>query len=552
MKQPEPVSVAFDEAGMGFSSESRRREWIWLATFSVVALLLPLVYVAVTHHEWEDWFITFRYSKNLVDGKGLVFNPGERVHGFTSAINVMLPAFFYWITGKTGYAAALNFYRAVSLIAYVLGGLVTLRLMCRHRGTDRFSTLLFLFLYTTEAKTVAFTMNGQECGFMVGFLSIAFAASYSGVARFWWVAGLAWAGLLYTRPDSPVYIAAVASGGLLFRKETLRQTFVGLMKAGAMATILYLPWFVSMWVYYGCPVPHTVIAKSKKALYDLTGLHTDILRNYPAVVGLVFAPAYIQLGGWPQWIQAYASLCGVMCTLYWVIPSRDRLGRMASLIFMFAALYLTLIAGQGFPYPWYFPSAMVFGSIVLSRLALGLSRGFGSINRWSVLAARIVQVAVASIALLLFGETVWQIRIQQHEIEDNHRKQVGLYLHEMMKPNEKAYMEPLGYIGYFSDRYIDDWPGLVYPRVVQLRRRWKTVDQVTIIPQLMPDWIVLRPPELSRAASLPQLLDRYKIVKVFDARTKLREYPYIPGRGYLEFDAVLIVLHRKDAPAMTL
>jgi hypothetical protein len=550
MKQPGPLSVVFNEAAKGVSSESRRREWIWMATFSVVALLLPLVYVAVTHHEWEDWFITFRYSKNLVDGNGLVFNPGERVHGFTSAINVMLPAFFYWITGQTGYPAALNLYRAVSLIAYVLGGLLTLRLMCRDRGTDRFSALFFLLLYTTEAKTVAFTMNGQECGFMVGFLSLAFAASYSGLARFWWIAGLAWAGLLYTRPDSPVYIAAVALAGLLFREETLRQASVGLMKAGAMAAILYLPWFVSMWVYYGSPVPHTVIAKFN----SVTGLHTGVLRNYPSVVGLVFEPAYIQLGGWPRWIQAYGSLCAVICTCYWVIPSCDRLGRMASLIFMLAALYLTLIASESFPYPWYFPSAMVFGTIVLSRFALGLSRGigFGSITRWSALPARIVQVAVASIALLLFGETVWQIRVQQREIEDNHRKQVGLYLHEMMKPNEKAYMEPLGYIGYFSDRYIHDWPGLVSPRVVQLRRRWKMIDQVTIIPQLMPDWIVLRPPELSRAAELPQLRHRYKIVKVFDARAKLREYPYIPGCGYLLFDAVLIVLHRKDAPAIPL
>jgi hypothetical protein len=163
-----------------------------------------------------------------------------------------------------------------------------------------------------------------------------------------------------------------------------------------------------------------------------------------------------------------------------------------------------------------------------------------------------VQVAIVSGSLLLFGGTVWQIRIQQREIEDNQRKQVGLYLHEMMKPYEKAYMEPLGYIGYFSDAYIDDWPGLVSPRVVQLRRMRKAGDDVTIIPLLKPDWVVLRGPRWIRAAKLPQIRQRYKIVKVFDARAKLREYPYIPGRGYLRFDAVLIVLHRKDAPAMPL
>jgi hypothetical protein len=70
MKQPGPLSVVFNQAAMVVSSKSRQREWIWMATFGVVALLLPLAYVAVTHHEWEDWFITFRYSKNLVNGKG--------------------------------------------------------------------------------------------------------------------------------------------------------------------------------------------------------------------------------------------------------------------------------------------------------------------------------------------------------------------------------------------------------------------------------------------------------------------------------------------------
>lgn len=32
----------------------------------------------------EDAFISFRYARNLVDGHGLVFNPGERVEGYTN------------------------------------------------------------------------------------------------------------------------------------------------------------------------------------------------------------------------------------------------------------------------------------------------------------------------------------------------------------------------------------------------------------------------------------------------------------------------------------
>lgn len=40
----------------------------------------------------EDAFISFRYARNLVDGHGLVFNPGERVEGYTNFLWVLLTA----------------------------------------------------------------------------------------------------------------------------------------------------------------------------------------------------------------------------------------------------------------------------------------------------------------------------------------------------------------------------------------------------------------------------------------------------------------------------
>ena len=63
--------------------------------FVSLTILVSLAYVAITNHVWEDFYITFKHSKNLVEGHGLVYNPGERVHGFTSVINTLLPALYY-------------------------------------------------------------------------------------------------------------------------------------------------------------------------------------------------------------------------------------------------------------------------------------------------------------------------------------------------------------------------------------------------------------------------------------------------------------------------
>ncbi|HVJ81291.1 MAG TPA: hypothetical protein VNC50_09500, partial [Planctomycetia bacterium] len=66
----------------------------------LLAAATPLAYVLYTGQVWEDYFITFRHSRNLAEGNGLVFQPGERVHGFTSPLGVLLPAAFHFVAGN--------------------------------------------------------------------------------------------------------------------------------------------------------------------------------------------------------------------------------------------------------------------------------------------------------------------------------------------------------------------------------------------------------------------------------------------------------------------
>ena len=40
----------------------------------------------------DDSFISFRYAKHLTEGQGLVWNPGERVEGYTNFLWVLLMA----------------------------------------------------------------------------------------------------------------------------------------------------------------------------------------------------------------------------------------------------------------------------------------------------------------------------------------------------------------------------------------------------------------------------------------------------------------------------
>ena len=51
-----------------------------------VALALLLLHAFRYDFVADDAFITARYVRNLLAGEGLVYNPGERVEGFTSPL----------------------------------------------------------------------------------------------------------------------------------------------------------------------------------------------------------------------------------------------------------------------------------------------------------------------------------------------------------------------------------------------------------------------------------------------------------------------------------
>jgi len=61
----------------------------------VLACLILLFHIAV-FAGWiiDDAYVSFRYAHNLVHGRGLVFNPGERIEGYTNFSWTILTAGF--------------------------------------------------------------------------------------------------------------------------------------------------------------------------------------------------------------------------------------------------------------------------------------------------------------------------------------------------------------------------------------------------------------------------------------------------------------------------
>ncbi len=538
---------------------TKRRAWR-LATAEVVflaaAVLSPLFYAVVTDHAWEDFFITFRHSRNLCEGKGLVYQAGERVHGFTSPLGVLLPALCYELTGERTYREALWAFRGMSIPVLAAAGLVLLRRQERETGRRGMAWVALATFFVLDVKAVSFSINGMETAFLLLFLAGSLALVAREFPRRWLPMGACWAGLMWSRPDGCVLIATMAVADLLFGPGSWRRRFRELLAAGAVCTALYLPWFAGAWVYYGSPIPNTILAKMHldERLYEGLGP----VARYIETAARVFLPIYHAMGdgqGWPPLLRPWAIVLGVFCAGYWLVPLRDPWGRSCSLVFAVQVLYLSML---NFMFPWYTPSAELVGLVVVAR---GVPRLVEPIARRLPLArvlAVVPLVAVALVMAVIYALTTVEMEVQATVVEMGNRARLGRWLGRVVQPDETVYLECTGTIGYFSNAHMADWPGLVSPDVVRTAREHGTDFYTTVAP-LRPDWVVLRPWEAEEMTRrVPSFASDYELAATFDANPEVyrRTTPALlrplvpganlPGIGYLTYDAMFLVFHRQE------
>ena len=547
---------------------SRASCWrVFLVLFGVA-----LAYTCYSGHTWEDYYITYRASKNLATGHGLTFNAGERVHSFTSPLGVLLPAVASLMTGNSSDVGALWIFRLMSMSAYAGAGVILWRLT---RGLFRpvYPALFLVCLLATDAKSIDTATNGMESAFVLLFMAwnlwALLATRKLRALHF----GLAWAGLMWSRPDSFIYVGASAIAVLIFgrfekrwgdRRELVRDFLIG----GALTTAIYGPWIVWAWWYYGSPIPHTVIAKgvwmppiTGHNLWQwVTHFPLDVFKG-GSTLGTTFTPPYAMDSAWPAVTIRISDGLSLLAMAVWLLPFVRWEARVTSFVFTVAHFYLTYMAN--FPAPWYLPIVTMLGFFTLTGVVGQLIQGIA--DRATAVSTPLphrpnravvaVSLLLPAGALLLLLGTAWEMRIRQTIVEDGNRRLIGEWLKaNASSARDTAVMECLGYIGFYSNMKIYDYPGLSSPEVVEVLRHTKTrADYTHYFPEIVsafnPDWIVLRPSEVGEVKVVDRelLKDYYHLVKVFDCREAIRAIKFLPGRGYQMFDAYFEVYHRNEA-----
>jgi hypothetical protein len=519
----------------------------------LVGMGAPLAYTLFTRHTWEDFYITYRFSRNLCAGQGLVYEPGRRVHGFTSPLGVLLPALAFELTGRDD--MALDLFRAVSIAAFAAACLLGAQAVFRATGSAA-GMILFGLWSAVDAKSIAFSTNGMETAFMLLFLASAVYLMTAACPDRWLARGLLWSGLMWTRPDGCVFIACLVVMEMMMNAGSGERgarsvLFKSLAKSAVLAGLLYLPWFAWAWLYYGSPIPNTVRAKAPPDYWQYLATVAQHLPDYFIKrAQTVFTPIYAAtFGGWPAWTGPMSVALSLGAFLYWTLPMGNRLGRAASASFALLMVYAMCISEF---YPWYVPPLTWLATLTWVCAAAQWIGAPLAYVRWPVLAGLCAGCLASGYLSVMMAR---QMKMQQSIVEAEQRIPLGRWLAKNVPPNDRVYVECLGYLGYFSGRRMLDWPGLVSPEVVRLRR--EGYDLHTVVPVLEPEWVVLRPTEADHLMELTGMRDEYRHVETFDIRQRLNDLARtessrfakrsLPGAGYLHVDAVFLVFRRQPS-----
>src|SRR5467141_1945561 len=475
-----------------------------LRGFIAAAVVARLVFWTVTNRMFEDGLTTITHSRNVPLGLGLVHHAGEgNVHGFTSAIGVLIPLAGELVHQGSGMFAM----RVASLIAVCIA-LVYARLICRDLRLGAFPTAFVLAYLAFDQNMIFYGMSGMETQVAV---TVILGGVYH-VRRQDMVASGIWLGLApLARPEFVLWVAPALAYLAL---ANLRRGIA----AGGIAGAVVAPWIVFTTAYYGSPIPNTVVAKATVSPIPAILSNGSPLPWLEWLFGQVtghFEPFH------EVWSTATAPLPGpvliviavVVADLFAIglVASRQVAGWCPALAFvgLFFAYRVYFIPTINY-YDWYLPP---FLALVMIVVAAGLQR----IYVWRPMITKSLSVALA-FAFAMHVPFSFGVQSKVQAVENEVRTNVAEYLKATVPPGESVTSESAGYIGFYGGVKLFDYPGLTSKTSVHALQALPPDqrDLPHLVAALRPDWLVLRPWELnSLREQFPEIAAEYEVVRVF-------------------------------------
>ncbi len=422
-----------------------------LAALVALCLLAAGLYrLYWTPYAIDDPWITYRYAENLAEGRGFVFNPGERVCGTSTPLYTLILAAAH-LGGLPVPATSWT----LSFLA-MIGTVVATFLVVRRVAGDRAAIVAGSLLVTMQVfhRVATYGMETPVYVLLIVCAFLAYVHERIGLAAL--LAGLC----LVLRLDGG------AVGVSLFAAELLRRRQVP-WRALLVFLAVSLPWFVFAQIYFGSVFPSSMLAKR---------MHTNA-----------------EIMKWlPQWLLLQPALAVAVFGWIKLLATREsrRLGVPLAIWGSVYATAFTLGGVEG--YDWYLTP-------LAALVAIGAGTGIAAMVdileepwplRWAAL------LGLCAVAVYPDAHRIKERYRGEEGIRGSEalRLEAALWMRDNLPPGATICTGGVGHIGYFSNRPVLDAMGLVSPQVLRDQGAGHDVTDGSV-PRFLPGIVRVERPE---------------------------------------------------------
>lgn len=438
-----------------FMVESRRTSTeagsrsIWVQVLFPATYLCLLV-VTIRSFATSKWFeddamITLRYSRNLVSGCGWNFNCGGNDFATSSYLQTIVGSIWFFFFDNLNALQAEKIWEVflvvVGSIAFVVGA--------RWHNVSRSVTVVGLSVILLSRNSLLYLFSGMENALAFGLLALLFLAytleSYKSVGV---LVGLC----TLTRPEYALAGLVLAFLDMSTPPVTPIRPFNRLRRwsvSGGIAVATWIPVAAVLTWSKGSPFAQTLDIKRLTAS-NWGATYTDGVVQF--ILGTGFGLGFIVLG-------AVGLLISRSALLFWPI---------------FAVLILGLYHFLGLPNsPWYYTtfwlgiSGSLLGLPAFLRQLYSTWLPTGRVGQArSAVGSLVVGVALTA---TLFGNPFvvagenkdFANRLAAKRQDIN--AELGSYLASILPEEGRVAVPNIGYVGFYSNRFVVDLVGLVTP-----------------------------------------------------------------------------------------
>ncbi|MGB7539007.1 MAG: hypothetical protein WBM17_10740 [Anaerolineales bacterium] len=480
---------------------------VLIAALAVTARLVP------GPRTIDDAYITFRYARNLLQGNGPVFNPGQAVLGTTTPLYMGTLA-----AAALPFGAAAAPFPEIALVINALADALTCLLLIRIGSTLRTpgAGWAAAVLWAVSPMSVTFAVGGLETSvYILLLVSVLYFRLQGKLIGMSILAGLAF----LTRPDALILAALIflelAVTGL--RRQGVRAGLGALVRAALPFLLIAGAWSAFAFIYYGTLLPHSMLAKSVAYRLDPGSGMIRLIQHYgtPFFEHLTFGTAALIVTA-PLYL--FLSIVGIRRAEI----MRPGAGAAAGLAYPWV-YFVVFSAANPLIFRWYLapPTPFLFLTIFLGVAALvkGLRAGEGRVRN-------IVFAGLAACALALSlrewkpagpapGMAYIQLELQYRAVAED--------LKRWIRPGYTVAAGDVGVLGYFLDAAILDTVGLNSPEAVSFYPLPESM--YVIIYAIPPDLIVSARPEIVVFLEVYGRNGLLRDSRFLEAYSKCAEYP---------------------------